>query len=135
MSKLGSVAIRVAFCVTLGLSFLAGGVFAPIVEAQEATTASHGIVGIAIGLTAQKVGAPARLVVEHVIKGSPAQIAGVRRGDEIVTIDGKPVTGKSLRDIAHMIRGEVGTTVTLTLEHEGQSYGVSLTRVSYHHPQ
>src|ERR1039458_8850935 len=115
MSKLWSVAIRVAFCATLGLSILA----APIVEAQEAATESYGIVGIAIGLTAKTVGAPARLVVEHVMQGTPAQIAGIRRGDEIVTIDGKPVTGKSLRDIVHMIRDEVGTPVTLTLDHEG----------------
>ncbi len=135
MSKLWSVAIRVAFCAMLGLSILAAGAFAPIAEAQEAVTASYGIVGIAIGLTAQKVGAPARLVVEHVMQGSPAQVAGIRRGDEIVTIDGKPVTGKSLRDIAQMIRGEVGTAVTLTLVHEGQNYGVSLNRVMYHHPQ
>jgi C-terminal processing protease CtpA/Prc len=123
------VATRVAFSVSFGLSILAAGAFAPIAKAQEAGTASNGIVGIAISITAHTVGAPARLIVERVLPGSPAQVGGVQRGDEIVTIDDQPIKGKTLHDISHLIRGKVGTAVTLTIDHKGQGYGVSLTRV------
>jgi C-terminal processing protease CtpA/Prc len=112
----------------LGLGLLAAGVSGSHAQAPTAPAADNGIVGIAIGLTADTVGAPARLVVERVLPSGPAHAAGVRRGDEITAIDGQSVNGKSLRDVVHMVRGKVGSTVTLTLSHEGATHDVSLKR-------
>lgn len=133
MSKFWHVVRRVAVCAALALGVVAGGVGASNAEAQQETSAENGIVGIAIGLTAHTVGAPAQLVVERVLPGGPAQAAGVQRGDEIITIDGHPVTGKTLRDITHIIRGKVGTSVTLTFSRKGQKRDVSLVRVEAPH--
>lgn len=46
-----------------------------------------------------------------------------------MAVDGQPVKGKALSDIAMAIRGEVGTPVKLSLSRQGQAREVSLTRV------
>jgi hypothetical protein len=88
-----------------------------------------GIVGIALALEADAVGAPGRLVVRAVERQSPAHYAGIMRGDRIVTVDGQPVDGKKLDDVASAIRGEVGSPVKLGLDREGSAREVTLTRV------
>ena len=46
---------------------------------------------------------------------SPAQTAGVLDGDILMAIDGRSVTTETVDGIRVRLRGEVGTTVTLTL--------------------
>lgn len=53
--------------------------------------------------------------VEEVFDGSPAEAAGVRIGDVFVAVDGQPTTGWSLQDLAHHLRGPIGTVVTVTV--------------------
>ena len=89
----------------------------------------RGIIGIFPALNAETVGEPARLMVRGVAPYSPAYYAGIAGGDQIVAVDGQPVNGKGLSDVATAIRGEVGTPVKLTLSRQGQSREVSLTRV------
>ncbi len=55
-----------------------------------------------------------RVLVEP-IEGTPAFHAGVKTGDEVVGVDGKPVASMKLDDVERLIRGRVGTTVRLTL--------------------
>lgn len=61
------------------------------------------------------------------IPGSPAQKAGLRSGDVIVRVDGKDVSSLSLDQIVQMVRGTPGTSVTLTVIHQGET---SLTDVT-----
>ncbi|HET9016916.1 MAG TPA: S41 family peptidase [Thermomicrobiaceae bacterium] len=63
------------------------------------------------------------------IPGAPAQKAGVRAGDVLVRVDGKPVTGLSLDQIVAEVRGPAGTSVTLTVIHPGQSTFTDITIV------
>ena len=130
MSRLWGAARWLTFCAMLSLAVLATGAFGSHAQAPPAPTADNGVVGIAIGLTADRVGAPARLVVEHVLPGGPAQAAGVQRGDKITAIDGRSVAGKTLRDIVHMVRGKVGSPVTLTMSRKGEKHDVTLNRVT-----
>ncbi len=53
--------------------------------------------------------------------GTPAEAAGVRAGDQILNIDGESTEGMTLTDAALRIRGEIGTTVTLTVRHDDGS--------------
>ncbi len=47
--------------------------------------------------------------------GSPAARAGVRSGDQIVAIDGKPVRGERIDKLVSLMRGPAGTKVKLTI--------------------
>jgi carboxyl-terminal processing protease len=49
------------------------------------------------------------------IEGSPAARAGVRSGDQIVAIDGKPVRGEHLDKLIGAMRGPSGTKVAMTV--------------------
>ncbi len=66
-------------------------------------------------------------IVENVITvitplvGTPAEAAGVCAGDQILNIDGESTEGMTLTEAALRIRGEIGTTVTLTVRHDDGS--------------
>lgn len=49
--------------------------------------------------------------------GSPAEQAGIRRGDIILEVDGESTEGWTDRDAVNRIRGPRGTTVTLKVRH------------------
>jgi carboxyl-terminal processing protease len=53
--------------------------------------------------------------------GTPAEAAGVDAGDQILRIDGESTEGMTLTEAAVRIRGETGTTVTLTVRHDDGS--------------
>lgn len=57
--------------------------------------------------------------VEEVLKGTPAEAAGVQQGDIVVSVDGKDVTGMSTNDVVAMIRGQEGTLVKVGFKRSG----------------
>jgi carboxyl-terminal processing protease len=68
------------------------------------------------------------LVVISPIDGSPASRAGVKPKDVITAIDGKSTKGMTTEDAVKLIRGKVGTPVTLTLRRKGETIVLPLTR-------
>jgi len=58
------------------------------------------------------------LTVITPLVGTPAEAAGMRAGDIILLIDGDSTEGITLSEAAVRIRGEIGTTVVLTVRHE-----------------
>jgi serine protease Do/serine protease DegQ len=74
----------------------------------------------ALGTTHQK-GA----VVAQVIPGTPADAAGIQRGDVIAEMNGEPVGGSSdLRNMVGLLR--VGDAVRLTIERDGEPMTIEL---------
>ena len=70
-----------------------------------------------------------RLVVVSPIDGSPASRAGVQPKDVITAIDGKSTRGMTTEDAVKLIRGAIGTKVTLELSRaSGQVVTVDLIR-------
>lgn len=61
------------------------------------------------------------LMVIAPIGGSPAEAAGMRAGDKVLAIDGESTEGNTLTESALKIRGEIGTTVVLTVLHEDET--------------
>jgi carboxyl-terminal processing protease len=53
------------------------------------------------------------------IEGTPADRAGVKPGDLIVEVDGESVSGLTLNEAVDMMRGPVGSDITLTISREG----------------
>ncbi|WP_338473229.1 S41 family peptidase [Niallia sp. XMNu-256] len=64
------------------------------------------------------------------IKESPAEKAGLKPNDKVLSVDGKSIQGMSATEAVLLIRGEKGTTVTLTIERPGipDSMDVSIVR-------
>jgi carboxyl-terminal processing protease len=49
------------------------------------------------------------------IEGSPAERAGVRPGDQIIAIDGRPTRGERMDKLVALMRGPAGTRVKVTI--------------------
>ncbi|MBO9664464.1 S41 family peptidase [Dokdonella sp.] len=60
------------------------------------------------------------------IDDSPAERAGIKAGDTIVQIDGKPVQSDDLDGAIAHLRGKPGTEITLNVLHEKQSTPVDI---------
>ncbi|MBR4738921.1 MAG: S41 family peptidase [Bacteroidales bacterium] len=60
--------------------------------------------------------------------GLPADEAGLKAGDRIVSVDGQSTRGKTTADVSSAMRGQAGTDVTLRLEREGKEFDRTLTR-------
>ncbi|BAY12914.1 carboxyl-terminal processing protease CtpB [Calothrix sp. NIES-2098] len=76
-----------------------------------------------------------RLTVVEAIENSPAIKAGIKAGDEILAIDGKPTQQMKVDDASKLIRGKAGTVITLRLGRTGQSiFDLKLTRATIEVP-
>lgn len=62
------------------------------------------------------------------VDGTPASEAGIQPNDIILKADQEPLEGKSTSEIMSMIRGEIGSNVTLTIDRAGKTFDVELTR-------
>ncbi len=89
-------------------------VFFPPVEAKsfaQTVKGSFGGVGMTVGMK------DGNIVVIAPLKDSPAMKAGVKAGDIVVAVDGKSMLGKNSEEAVSLIRGELDTTVTLSVLH------------------
>jgi len=89
-----------------------------------------GVIGVALNVGAERIGEPALLYVAHVHPEGPAHRAGLTHGDEITTVNGTAVTGKTYEQVVMMVRGEVGTSVKLGVKGETAVRELSITRVA-----
>ncbi len=68
-------------------------------------------VGLGIELKAQGC----ELLIVRVIPGSPAEQAGIRAGDRIISVDGRSTANLSTDAAADLLQGEAGSVVELTV--------------------
>lgn len=55
------------------------------------------------------------IVIIAPIEGSPADRAAIQPGDRIVALDGKPLRGVKPQDVVRLMRGKLGTKLTLSI--------------------
>src|ERR1700693_5512393 len=60
-----------------------------------------------------------KVIVIAPFVGTPAYRAGIRPGDIIAAVDGKPTDNMSTGDVADLLKGPKGTTVHITILREG----------------
>lgn len=89
-----------------------------------------GIIGVALHLTAERIGDPAGLFIRATHPLGPAVKAGLTHGQEILAVNGRSVKGKTYREVVSMIRGEVGTSVTLLVKTFSDVKEVKIIRAS-----
>jgi carboxyl-terminal processing protease len=64
------------------------------------------------------------------IEGTPADEAGIQSGDFITHVNGESVLGLNLNDAVDLMRGPVGSDITITISREGtpEPFEVTITR-------
>ncbi|MGZ8501963.1 MAG: S41 family peptidase [Candidatus Limnocylindrales bacterium] len=85
--------------------------------AVQNTSLSGSIVGIGAVMNVE-ASIP---IIQSVISGGPADRAGLRSRDRILTVDGTTTEGQDLQAVVERIRGDAGTTVKLTVLHDGET--------------
>jgi carboxyl-terminal processing protease len=88
------------------------------------TTGKYGGLGMEIGIKNNQI------TVISPMDNSPAIRAGVMAGDIIVEIDGQKVTDLSIDKVSSLLRGEIGTEISLVLKRQGidKTIDLKLTR-------
>lgn len=107
-------------------------VFFPPTEAKafaDNISGSFAGVGMEIGIKDNV------LTVIAPLKGTPAQAAGIKTGDQIVAIDTKSTDGISVDEAVSEIRGPVGTTVDLSIVRSGKPLDIKITRETIQVPE
>jgi carboxyl-terminal processing protease len=70
-----------------------------------------------------------KVIVIAPFAGAPAYRAGIRPGDVIIAVDGKPTDNMSTSDVAELLKGPKGTTVKITMLREGSDKPLDFTVV------
>jgi carboxyl-terminal processing protease len=96
----------------------------PAVREEERDTLRGNFGGIGATITRTEAGE----VILTPIPGNPAEAAGILDGDVLLAVDGRVITdGMTVEIIVEQIRGEKGTTVTLTVRHPSATETVDIT--------
>lgn len=100
-------------------------VYYPESESDEVafmTTGKYGGIGSLIR------GGGEYVVISLVYKDFPADLAGIRAGDLLKKVDGTSLKGSDTEDVSQKLKGNPGTTVTLTIERNGKEMDIPVKR-------
>lgn len=99
------------------------------------TTGQYAGVGALIGIVNKKT------VITNPYIGFPAERGGIRVGDEIISVDGKNVQGKSISDVSTLLKGKPNTEVEIEVKRWGKKDNlkfklvrekIKITNITYH---
>jgi carboxyl-terminal processing protease len=93
------------------------------------TRGEFGGIGAVLGVTKDEEGKREIPVVADIIKGGPAERAGLKVGDIVLRVDTQSTAGQSLEDSVRLIRGPKGTKVSLTIARKGVEEPLQVTIV------
>lgn len=100
--------------------------FTPSVSGPRVDVGGESVVGVGVQLKVHREGA----VILRTLNGGSAQRAGLQRGDVIVGINQRTLAGLSLDEIANMITGPLGSTVSLEVRRGSRNARINLSRQS-----
>ena len=92
-------------------------------ELEMHTSSTYSGIGLLLDFSDGKT-----LKVGATMEGQPAEAAGLQKGDQILAIDGTPVSDIEKEDVANRIRGEEGTFVVLRILRNGEEQELSIER-------
>lgn len=94
-----------------------------IEEYRFQTTGQYGGIGALIKTQGEKV------MVSEPYETFPAATAGFRAGDEIISVDGKKVSGMDTEQASKLLKGQAGTQVKIITRRAGAEQEHTLTRM------
>lgn len=86
------------------------------------TTGKYGGIGISVSFRDSSI------VITEIMNGYEAQKKGLRVGDRIIEIDGVDLSNQKAENTRNLVRGPVGTQVSLKIERDGEEISFNLTR-------
>jgi carboxyl-terminal processing protease len=90
--------------------------------------------GTYVGIGVQLEEKNGEVVVAAPIDGSPAEEAGISSDDVLLAVDGKSVRGDEVSEVVEKVKGPEGTSVELTVRHEGERRKYDLRRAEIDSP-
>lgn len=90
---------------------------------MEQTEGSFAGIGVIMGMDNEQ-----KIHIVGIMENSPGQKAGLQEGDEILAVDGVPVTQMAFDEVAAHVRGQAGTDVVLTIMRDNTNQDITITR-------
>ena len=118
-----------------GLASSYGDPYTVFFPPTEAKTFADNISGSFAGVGMEIDVKNSVLTVIAPLKGTPAEAAGIKAGDQIAAIDGKTTDGISTDAAVAEIRGPIGTTVDFTLIRGGKPIDIKVVRETIQVPE
>lgn len=87
-----------------------------------------------IGVTINQSDPNTPIEVIDVIKDTPAEKAGVKKGDKIMKVNGEDVTKLTTSEVADRVRGPEGTPVTIVFDRQGTNVELTMNRAKFTAP-
>lgn len=109
-----------------GMVASAGDPYTTFLPPKENKDFKQDIGGQFEGIGAQLDLKDGKIIVTAPLKGSPAEAAGIKPNDYIMKVDGADTTGWTIQEAVSKIRGPKGTTVVLTILHQGSDKPVEI---------
>jgi carboxyl-terminal processing protease len=95
---------------------------------QDEIAEREGFEGEIQGIGVEVTSEDGNITVVSPIEGSPAYDAGLRPGDILREAEDIDLTDMSIMEAAQLIRGPVGTTVSLLIERDGETFEIEIER-------
>ena len=90
---------------------------------MEQTEGSFAGIGVVMGMDNEQ-----KIHIVGIMENSPGQKAGLQEDDEILAVDGVPVTQMAFDEVAAHVRGQAGTDVVLTIMRDNANQDITITR-------
>ena len=88
-----------------------------------------------IGASITSPGPNELVEVAQVFKGSPAEKAGVKKGDKIKQVNGEDMLGRTSEEVANKIKGPEGTVINIIMVRSGVDTPFAITRAKLTPPR
>lgn len=88
---------------------------------QSSITGRYAGIGASVGSRDGNV------IISDLYENSPAQKAGIKIGDVLVSADGNSLQGKTTREVSDILRGLAGTDVKVEVQRNGETKNIPLT--------
>lgn len=93
--------------------------YSRLLSKEEFLEQSNSIESKMYGIGVNIASVAGKIYIVNVIKGSPADLSGLKQGDMLVSVDNHQIKGKSIFQVAQYIKGALNEVVTLVISRDG----------------